>query len=103
MECLYSFWELLSDDDILLCSSSSSSSSKMRWLALQKLSGYSPLARAPFDPPRPVAIGCFYISVFLFFESAWVYFSHLYQQDSEGEYLVVGGRKLDCRCSSPIL
>ena len=61
----------------------------MRWLALQKLSGYSPLARTPFDPPRGVAIGCFYISVFLFFESAWAYFSHLYQQDSEGEWAFI--------------
>ena len=27
----------------------------------------------PFEAPRTVAIACFYISVFLFFEMAWEY------------------------------
>lgn len=49
---------------------------KVRWHGLEKLSGYSSHAQ-PFEAPRNVAIACFYIAVFLFFEMAWDYCSGL--------------------------
>ena len=52
------------------------SPSRVRWMGLEKLSGYSPHAK-PFEAPRPVAIACFYIAVFLFFEMAWDYCSEM--------------------------
>ena len=42
----------------------------------EKLSGYSSRVK-PFEAPRPVAIACFYITVFLFFEMAWDYCSEM--------------------------
>ena len=53
-----------------------SSPAKVRWHGLEKLSGYSSHAQ-PFEAPRNVAIACFYIAVFLFFEMAWDYCSGL--------------------------
>ncbi len=47
---------------------------KMRWLGLGKISGYSQHLQQ-FEAPRPVAIACFYIAVFLFFDMAWDYCS----------------------------
>ncbi|XP_019851129.1 PREDICTED: integrator complex subunit 10-like isoform X2 [Amphimedon queenslandica] len=52
---------------------------KVRWKGLEYVSGFSSSQRVPFDPPRQVAIACFYISVFLFFETAWSYYSHVHQ------------------------
>ena len=43
---------------------------------MEKLSGYNPHVK-PFEAPRPVAIACFYIAVFLFFEMAWDYCSEM--------------------------
>ena len=57
----------------------SSSPAKVRWKGLEYISGFNSSSRGPFDPPRQVAIACFYISVFLFFETAWSYYSHIYQ------------------------
>lgn len=37
-----------------------------------KISGYNPHLQH-FETPRTVAIACFYIAVFLFFEMAWDY------------------------------
>ena len=45
-------------------------------MGLQKLSGYNPHVK-PFEAPRSVAIACFYIAVFLFFEMAWDYCSEM--------------------------
>ena len=52
---------------------------KVRWKGLEYISGFNSSLRVPFDPPRQVAIACFYISVFLFFETAWSYYSHVHQ------------------------
>ena len=48
----------------------------VRWLGLEKLSGYNPHVKQ-FEAPRPVAIACFYIAVFLYFEMAWDYCSEM--------------------------
>ena len=44
----------------------------VRWHGLEKISGYVSKAQT-FEAPRNVAIACFYISVFTFFEMAWEY------------------------------
>ena len=57
----------------------------MRWLGLEKISGYGHHMQT-FEAPRTVAIACFYISVFLFFEMAWVYCKEmLYYSESNIE------------------
>lgn len=60
------------------------SPAKIRWLALEKLSGYNPHIQ-PFEAPRNVAIACFYISVFLFFEMAWEYCREMLYPTTAGE------------------
>ncbi|XP_064407226.1 integrator complex subunit 10-like isoform X1 [Halichondria panicea] len=44
----------------------------LRWHGLEKISGYTNKGVA-FEAPRNVAIACFYISVFMFFEMSWDY------------------------------
>jgi hypothetical protein len=53
--------------------------SKVRWIGLETISGFNASSASLFEAPRQVAIACFYIGVFLFFESAWTYYSHVYQ------------------------
>ena len=61
----------------------------MRWHGLEKISGYTNKAQ-PFEAPRNVAIACFYISVFLFFEMAWEYsYAVLYPELSGGMYMCI--------------
>ncbi|KAL5469034.1 hypothetical protein EMCRGX_G030221 [Ephydatia muelleri] len=45
-------------------------------MGLEKLSGYNTRMQS-FEAPRSIAIACFYIAVFLFFETAWEYCSSL--------------------------
>lgn len=52
------------------------SPAKIRWLSLEKISGYNSRMQS-FEAPRTVAIACFYVSVFLFFEVAWEYCSEM--------------------------
>lgn len=52
---------------------------------MEKISGYGHHLQT-FEAPRPVAIACFYISVFMFFEMAWVYCRNmLYYSESNIE------------------
>lgn len=60
------------------------SSPNVRWHGLEKISGYTNKAQ-PFEAPRNVAIACFYISVFLFFEMAWEYSSAVLYPE-QGDY-----------------
>ena len=46
-------------------------------MGLEKIAGYNPHMQTSFEAPRPVAIACFYIAVFLFFEMAWEYCSEI--------------------------
>jgi integrator complex subunit 10 len=65
--------------------------SRVRWLGVEKLSGYNPHVK-PFEAPRPVAIACFYIAVFLFFEMAWDYCSEMLAPAFGGSSVPVAGR-----------
>jgi hypothetical protein len=65
--------------------------SRIRWLGLEKLSGYSSHIK-PFEAPRPVAIACFYIAVFLFFEMAWDYCSEMLAPALGGSGVSVANR-----------
>ena len=65
---------------------------RIRWLGLEKLSGYSSHLK-PFEAPRSVAIACFYITVFLFFEMAWDYCSEMLAPAMTGEGRGVEGER----------
>ena len=55
----------------------------VRWHGLEKISGYSSHLHK-FEAPRTVAIACFYISAFLFFEMAWEYCSAMLYPEFQG-------------------
>ena len=59
-------------------------------MGLEKIAGYNTHIQASFEAPRPVAIACFYIAVFLFFEMAWEYCCEMLYP-SGGEALVWSG------------
>ena len=71
-----SLCQRLNHRSLFLAHASIHSPPKVRWMGLQKLSGYNPHVK-PFEAPRSVAIACFYIAVFLFFEMAWDYCSEM--------------------------
>ena len=56
----------------------------VRWHGLEKISGYSSHLHK-FEAPRTVAIACFYIAAFLFFEMAWEYCSDMLYPEQQGK------------------
>eukprot|EP00731_Ephydatia_muelleri_P035523 Em0132g2a len=83
----------------------------VRWMGLEKLSGYNTRMQS-FEAPCSIAIACFYTAVFLFFETAWEYCSSLLcpggvsilnLPTSATHTLLTNGRIIDGETIAPIL